>query len=556
MVPEGGFYLWAVLLGLWREATSLSLSISVPERVPALSGSCVVIPCSFTASTVRSKPFQYQVRLRYRSHMLFLRSTAFSNEDHSQVHPAFRGRTALSGDPTQGDCSVRIEGVTVEDQRLYEVWLKERGASEWKKSRQVILDVSDTPTEPVISDPGTVMEGQLVTLNCTVRSPCPAQPPQVHWKWERGSQENSSIYQARWPLLPQGQEQVIISPFSFTASSVAQPRVRCEAQYPGGKTTFATKELYVKFPPRDVMVHVLTLTVQEGASALLSCSCKSDPPVSEFQWWYSHGGHRVGLPQRTHTIRLQNVTRDLRVHCLAQNYIGWAESGPTSISMQYKPAIFPWSLCHWETGTASCHCAVDANPKPAITWSVNGSSPADGYNTSISVENGTLMATLSGNMDQLLSVVCYAYNALGNDTSILLYPSNGTLLWKVVPAVCVLSSLSLFLALLLLLHRCRRKTAKHILNCRTSSVYPGNLGMYQERTPLYINCTEVTHIYTNGSYQLVYQNCTPLFVRNKQVLQRERRVGWTDRRAQRERRRPETGRPETDTETHVYLEII
>lgn len=52
---------------------------------------------------------------------------------------------------------------------------------------------------------------------------------------------------------------------------------------------------------------------------------------------------------------------------------------------------------------------------------------------------------------------------------------------------------------------------------RPPAVYPGDLGVYQDRMPLYINCTEVTHIYTNGSYQLVYQNCTPLFVRTKQV---------------------------------------
>ena len=37
------------------------------------------------------------------------------------------------------------------------------------------------------------------------------------------------------------------------------------------------------------------------------------------------------------------------------------------------------------------------------------------------------------------------------------------------------------------------------------------------KTPLYINCTEVTHVYSNGSYQLVYQNATPLFVRTNQV---------------------------------------
>ncbi|KAJ8332989.1 hypothetical protein SKAU_G00418850, partial [Synaphobranchus kaupii] len=219
-----------------------------------------------------------------------------------------------------------------------------------------------------------------------------------------------------------------------------------------------------------------------------------------------------------------------------------------------KPAISAQSLCHWEERAVSCFCAVDANPRPAVTWSVNGSSPPAGYNTSVSMENGTLWASLRGDVDQLLSVACYAYNALGNDSSTLLYTSNDSLTWKVVTAVCVLSSLSLIFVILLLLHRCRRQSVKHILNCRAaSSVYPGNLGIYQEIMPLYINCTEVTHIYTNGSYQLVYQNCTPLFVRNKQVLQvhqRERRVAWTDRRTQRERRRPE------NTETAVYLEII
>ena len=53
---------------------------------------------------------------------------------------------------------------------------------------------------------------------------------------------------------------------------------------------------------------------------------------------------------------------------------------------------------------------------------------------------------------------------------------------------------------------------------RSPAVYPEGLGIYQDRMPLYINCTEVTHIYTNGSYQLVYQNCTPHFVHNNQVL--------------------------------------
>lgn len=53
---------------------------------------------------------------------------------------------------------------------------------------------------------------------------------------------------------------------------------------------------------------------------------------------------------------------------------------------------------------------------------------------------------------------------------------------------------------------------------RHPAVYSEELGIYQDMMPLYINCAEVTHIYTNGSYQLVYQNSTPCFVHNNQVL--------------------------------------
>ncbi|KAG9329491.1 hypothetical protein JZ751_004490 [Albula glossodonta] len=517
---------------LWREATCVSLSVSAPDRVSALLGSCVVIPCSFSAGPSWPRGVQYQVRLRYQTSIFNLRSTVFSSEDRSPVHRDFIGRTELAGDPSRGDCSVRINEVTMDDHHIYEVGVKEQGAAEWRKSQKILLDVSYNPQKPVISDPGAVIEGQLVILNCTVQ-----------WRWERGSQENSTSYQAMRPVITQGPEQLIISSIYFIASSLAQPKVRCEARFPGGRTVSVTKELHV----RDVVVHVNTLTVQEGASVLLSCSCKADPPVSEFQWWYSQEGRTVNLPQRTHSVRLYNVTRDLRVNCVAQNRLGKAESSPTAINVQYKPAISPQSLCQWQSGIVSCRCTVDGNPRPAVTWSINGSSPPDGYNTSVSAGDGmlSLSVTLRGDMDELQGVVCYAYNALGNDSSTLLYTSDDSLLWKLFPALCVLSSLSLLVPLLVILHCCRRKSGK------PSSVYPGNLGIYQERMPLYINCTEVTHIYTNGSYQLVYQNCTPLFVRSKQVLQREKRVAWTDRRTQRERRAPEA-----ETEIPVYLEIM
>lgn len=90
--------------------------------------------------------------------------------------------------------------------------------------------------------------------------------------------------------------------------------------------------------PKDVMVQVQSLMVQEGGSALLVCTCKADPPASEYRWSYTQHGRTVHLHQRTHSIRVYNVTRDMRVRCTAQNLIGRGESRPTPLNIQCNPA--------------------------------------------------------------------------------------------------------------------------------------------------------------------------------------------------------------------------
>ncbi|XP_062279073.1 uncharacterized protein LOC133983874 [Scomber scombrus] len=180
-----------------------------------------------------------------------------------------------------------------------------------------------------------------------------------------------------------------------------------------------------------------------------------------------------------------------------------------------------------------------------------------------------LTATLRGRMDKPQTVVCFAFNALGNDSLILVQGGDETttLLWLVVPAVAI--CLVIFL-LSLIVYCCRKRAGKHGL--RRPAVYPGGMGIYQDRMPLYINCTEVTHIYANGSYQLVYQNCTPLFVRTKQIRPMgrrggERRVGerrrageggGTDRRGGLGVRgtREVQGTAVADAETAIYVEIL
>lgn len=88
--------------------------------------------------------------------------------------------------------------------------------------------------------------------------------------------------------------------------------------------------------PKDVIVQVQSSRVLEGGNALLSCSCKADPPASEYRWSYTQHGHTVHLHHRTHTVRVFNVTRDMRVRCSAQNLIGRGESRATPLNVLCK----------------------------------------------------------------------------------------------------------------------------------------------------------------------------------------------------------------------------
>ncbi|XP_057691380.1 sialoadhesin isoform X1 [Corythoichthys intestinalis] len=556
--------MWPLLFAaLCAGLQASTLEPSIPNRVLTVVGSCALIPCSFTSpSTSGSKRSEVDVRLRLRGRrrLSFFPTScvAFNSEEAEDIDDDFQGRVSLSGSVTDGDCSMKMEGISMEDAKTYEVALKGTGESNWGRAKSFSLDVVDTPDAPVISGVSSAAEGQVVTFNCSVRFQCPTGPPTLRWKWERGvhpvgDQEVRTLYEQDRQLLLQ-------SSFTFRVTRQVKAGLRCELSYPTANLVAAVKDLRVTFPPKEVKVQVQTLTVQEGGSVLLACSCKADPPVSEYHWSYRQHGHTVHLQQRTHSIRLYNVTRDMAVHCMAENSVGRAQSRATVLNVQYKPVIERHlSICMMNDGELSCVCSARSNPRPAISWSVNGTTLPRGYNASLSAD--ALTATLRGRTDGgEQTVTCSARNVLGND-SMILFQRQGEgdfwlLPWLLIPAITVIL-FTISLTVIVIICCCRKKSSKRMLSERLAGVGP-----CQTRMPVYINCSEVSHVYTNGSYQLLYQNCTPRFVRNKQARRMGRRGG--------ERRRggppgavdthipprEERGAPAADPESAIYLEIL
>ncbi|CAL8248278.1 unnamed protein product [Lota lota] len=542
------------------EAGGSSPIPSVPDRVRALAGSCVVVPCSYILPAPRRRGGgRVAIRLRVRGGGRFpLWSTAFNSEDPSHVTREYLRRTSLYGRISEGDCSLKLVPVHLEDSRPFEIALKGPEEGHWGTPRVFTLEVSEHPESPVISGPGSVTEGQPVSLNCTVGSFCPSKPPVLRWRWERGAQPNSSDGGGHQLLLqPQTHRPLLLSTLSFTASYMAKPRLRCEATYPEGAIVGTLRDVHITFAPREVRVEVQSLVVHEGGSVLLGCVCKADPPVTTYHWSYILHGRTVHLDTRTHAARIYNVTRGMLVRCSAHNLIGRGDSHPTPLDIQYKPLILrPLSSCVLAEFEVTCLCVVNSNPRAVVRWSVNGSVSSGGYNASVEGDSSKVNAWLRWRMDRQLRVTCLAENQLGDDSLTLMQPREVSSPWWLVAVVAV--CVPVCTSSLLLLYCCqRRKRVRRVLN-RHRGAYLRDLAV---ESPLYINCTEVTHVYSNGSYQLVYQNATPLFVRTNQTRPMGRRGGERCVRARKERgRRDRATRRETssreETETAIYVEIL
>lgn len=133
---------------LWGGVETLSPVPSVPDRIQAVVGSCVIIPCSFKLSAPQvqreAKKEMFSIRLSFRDfHRLFpLRITAFNSEDQHHTSIDFQGRTTLFGRIPEGDCSLKIERIRMDDARVFEIALKRPDDIFWGKPRRFSLDVT------------------------------------------------------------------------------------------------------------------------------------------------------------------------------------------------------------------------------------------------------------------------------------------------------------------------------------------------------------------------------------------------------------------------------
>ncbi|KAL6462146.1 hypothetical protein MHYP_G00285680 [Metynnis hypsauchen] len=367
--------------------------VQVPESVKAVEGSCVKISCS-TGSHDEVKWYKYK-GMGYP--IVYSRTTA-------DIIDGFRGRTSVPGSPSQGDCSLQINNVRQEDNgiSLYPWIYPETSSNQYK---YIEINVVNPEIRISVASPQT--DGNLFSATCTVRHSCPSSPPPVQWMGLSSVSNrliSTTLSGGLWTSVTQAQFRANHRDHSRTLS--------CRTTLNGKSTSSTAVTLNIFYAPTDVKVVGADEGVVEGATISLTCTSKSNPEPTDYEWLVTQKGSTT-TRREPKTFRLGSVKRDTSVSCTARNSAGSRQSAPVLLNVHYAPTdvkVVGADEGVVEGATISLTCTSKSNPEPTdYEWLVT----QKGSKTSSRASKTFPLGSVKRDM----SVSCTARNSVGRGQS-------------------------------------------------------------------------------------------------------------------------------------------
>nr|XP_054606896.1 B-cell receptor CD22-like [Nothobranchius furzeri] len=323
-----------------------AVNITTPNTMEALNGSCLLIPCNFTAgdtfdsirqtsgfwikgdsdiysssNSVKSFPVNITGNLTQRDC-----TTVFSdlNMSHSGAY-FFRIESSSSkgtacADPQQITVKVNARSSCVGGNRA------DGGRSEQEKAGVLMRNdplrtIPDSAWRPRINISGgleDLKEKESVSITCSAPTPCPLSPPELTWNLQPDSDRQTQKN-------PDGTSTTKIQENMTLSDTHDGCNITCSVSYPvdGGKclNTTETVTLLVSYAPKDTSASISPSgLVSAGSWVKLSCSSRAKPPVSSFIWFRisSEGPVQVSEEQ----LYSFNVSEGGEFYCVAANNLG------------------------------------------------------------------------------------------------------------------------------------------------------------------------------------------------------------------------------------------
>ncbi|XP_058865357.1 sialoadhesin [Acipenser ruthenus] len=340
--------------------------VFMPQRIKPLSGSCVLIPCTFTIEEKCEKDMVEPAKGIWMTSFEF-KDIVFDSSRNDSENTL---KANLLGNVTIKNCTTIIHHLKNSDSKSY---FFRAVPPKYTFHQNVLLEVADSPDRPAISPSSAVKEGAPTNLTCTAPAPCPRGPPALVWSDTlNGSVEIEQVEQ-------QDGTKAVSSVLTFTASHLHHNKdITCTAQYTVGSESKSAGEvstLHVLYSPKNTSVLINPSgEIHEGGHVTLSCSSNANPAVSRYTWFKVKGDNitEKSVEQNLTFTDIDPSDSGL-YYCEARNEHGAENSTAVQLNVAYSPKntlvlINPSGEIH-EGGHVTLSCSSNANPAVSrYTW--------------------------------------------------------------------------------------------------------------------------------------------------------------------------------------------
>ncbi|XP_052440408.1 Schwann cell myelin protein isoform X6 [Carassius gibelio] len=356
-----------LLTGSLIQGVLCGFNIKLPNKVEALQGSCVFIPCTFDIEQ------QYEADLTDSAKRMWFKVGRNIAVFDSSSPNTGQLKGEIFGNATQKNCTTRFDNVDQSHDGSYYFRIVTSGILKhsykgptYSQVEIVVLGSPPKPTLSIFPDQEEVTEGSSVSLRCSTKIFCPSRPPSLTW--------SSSLIESVTGRQFQSQTE-LISDLNFTVSH-RHHRVTftCTAthQIQQQITTQESRLLHVQYAPKNTSVRINPAgLVLEGRSVTLICSSDANPAVN--YTWYRDTERPLNPVQTGPNLTINNPdpTHSGRYYCTAENKHG-TQNSSVLLDVQYAPkntllSVFPSSSVMMGN-PVTLICSSDANPAVNYTW--------------------------------------------------------------------------------------------------------------------------------------------------------------------------------------------
>ncbi|XP_067283592.1 sialic acid-binding Ig-like lectin 6 [Pseudorasbora parva] len=258
-----------LLIFLLKGVCCRDFSISLPERIEALSGSCVIIKCTFEIMEEYDKDLTESAATGiWRKDGVRIYNQVFNSSDPNSH---FKGE--ITGTLHEKNCTTIFYDVSSDHDGEYYFRIVVRGLKYSYVANSSTINVIESPPKPTVEliEEQEVLEESSVSLRCSAESLCSSPPPTLTW--------------SSTPRIPFSEirQQELISDLNFTATH-RHHRVTftCTITYQlqdKNKTAQDSFTLHVQYAPK---FSPSSSCISEDVTV---CFCEVDGnPSPELEW--------------------------------------------------------------------------------------------------------------------------------------------------------------------------------------------------------------------------------------------------------------------------------